>query len=394
MDVKLSFIAASLLWGLMAAAAGAQDEAQIAARSLVTMGDTSRLQHVLAKARRGEEVVVAVIGGSITAGAVATTEESRWGNLVAKWWRGTFPQTSIRFINAGIGATGSNLGAHRAPSQLLIHKPGFVVAEYGVNDGNTQDAAETLEGLTRQILRLPNRPAMMLLFTMNNAGGNAQEWHGKIGEHYGLPMVSFRDALWPEIEAGRMKWEDVEGDVVHPNDRGHAYCAAFIARVLSAVLTDLPPDDRLPALSPLPDPLLSDVFEFTSFANADALQPAANQGWQPGDMWPFGKTWEASAPGSALEFDVEGTCVSVAFWRIKGDMGRARAQVDDAPPVTLEGWFEADWGGYSSYQTVARDLLPGRHRLRIEVLPDRAEQSNGHKFVLQLVMTAGLKGAH
>ena len=34
---------------------------------------------------------------------------------------------------------------------------------------------------------------------MNNAGGNAQEWHGKVGEHYGLPMVSFRDALWPEV---------------------------------------------------------------------------------------------------------------------------------------------------------------------------------------------------
>jgi len=111
-------------------------------------------------------------------------------------------------------------------------------------------------------------------------------------------------------------------------------------------------------------------------------------------MWPFGKTWETNEAGTALEFDVEGTCVSVAFWRVKGDMGRARAQVDDAPPVTLEGWFEADWGGYSHYQTVARDLPPGKHRLRVEVLPDKAEQSKGHKFVLQLVMTSGLKGAH
>jgi len=375
---------------LLVSVAAAQDEPHILARSLVSMGDTARLQAVLAKARRGEEVVVAVIGGSITAGAAASQEENRYGNLVAQWWRQTFPQATIRFINAGIGATGSNLGAHRAPSQLIVHKPDFVVAEYAVNDPNSKDAAETLEGLTRQVLKLPNQPAMMLLFTMNNAGGNAQEWHSKVGEHYGLPMLSFRDALWPEIDAKRMKWEDVEGDIVHPNDRGHAYCATFITKVLEAVLAELPEDGKLPPTPPLPDPLLSNVFEFTSFANADAIQPVTNHGWHSGDSWPFGKTWEATEPGSLLEFEVEGTAVSVAFWRIKGDMGRARAQVDEALPVTLEGWFEADWGGYSNYQLVARDLPPGKHKLRIEVLPDKADQSNGHKFILQLVMSAGL----
>jgi len=392
MDTKPLLLFATGACLALSLPAAAQDEAQIAARSLVTLGDTSRLQHVLAKARRGEEVVVGVIGGSITAGAVASTEENRWGNLVAKWWRETFPQASIRFVNAGIGATGSNLGAHRAPSHLLVHRPDLVIAEYGVNDGNAQEFAETLEGLTRQVLKLPNRPAMMLLFTMNNAGGNAQEWHGKIGEHYGLPMVSFRDALWPEIESGRMKWEDVEGDIVHPNDRGHAYCADFLTRAIAAVLADLPPDEQLPPIAPCPAPLISDLFEFTSLANADQVTPVANQGWQPGDMWPFGRTWDATEPGSVLEFEVEGTCISVAFWRVKGDMGLARARVDDAAPVDLQGWFEADWGGYSHYQTVARDLAPGKHRLRIEVLPEKAEQSNGHKFVLQLVMSAGLPG--
>ncbi|MBM3475349.1 MAG: SGNH/GDSL hydrolase family protein [Armatimonadetes bacterium] len=384
----LAFFLLPLLCGL----AVARDEGYILARSLVTVGDTSRLQHVLAKARRNEEVVVAVIGGSITAGASASKEENRYGNLVAQWWRQTFPQATIRFVNAGIGATGSNLGAHRAPSQLLVHKPDLVIAEYAVNDPNNQDAADTLEGLTRQILKLPNQPAMMLLFTMNNAGANAQEWHSRIGEHYGLPMVSFRDALWPEIEAKRLKWEDVEADMVHPNDRGHAYCATFITKVLAKVLADLPPDVALSPILPIPAPLISDVFEFTSFANA--LVPVANTGWANGDMWPFGKTWEATEPGSTLEFQVEGTAVSVACWKIKGDMGMARLQVDDAGPVTVDGWFSADWGGHSCYETVARNLPPGKHTLRIEVLPDRAKESNGHKFILQLVMSAGLKGSH
>jgi len=84
--------------------------------------------------------------------------------------------------------------------------------------GLAAPAAETLEGLVRQVLKRPNHPAVVLLFMMNRQGANAQEWHGKIGRHYGLPMVSFRDALWPEIQAGSMKWEDVEADMVHPND--------------------------------------------------------------------------------------------------------------------------------------------------------------------------------
>ncbi|HPM83543.1 MAG TPA: hypothetical protein PLF81_22720, partial [Candidatus Anammoximicrobium sp.] len=54
-------------------AALAQDP--ITSRSVVTAGDTARLQRALAKGRRGEPVTVAVIGGSITAGAGASSRE-------------------------------------------------------------------------------------------------------------------------------------------------------------------------------------------------------------------------------------------------------------------------------------------------------------------------------
>ena len=197
--------------------------APVFARSVVSMGDTARLQHALAKARRGEPVTVAVIGGSITAGAKASRPEKNYGGVLAQWWRQTFPKAKIELVNAGIGATGSNYGALRAQRDLLARRPDFVVIEYAVNDGNSQASAESLEGLVRQVLKQPNQPAVVLLFMMNHSGNNAQEWHGKIGEHYGLPMLSFRDALWPEIQAGRLKWDEVEADMVHPNDRGHEY---------------------------------------------------------------------------------------------------------------------------------------------------------------------------
>ncbi|NCO90705.1 MAG: SGNH/GDSL hydrolase family protein [Armatimonadetes bacterium] len=368
------------------------DEAAIFARSLVTAGDTARLQHALAKARRGEQVLVSVIGGSITQGAAASKPENRYGESIAAWWRQTFPNTKVEFVNAGIGATGSNYGALRAQRDLLSHKPDFVVAEYGVNDGNTQACAETLEGLTRQILTQPNQPALVLLFTMNNAGGNAQEWHGKVGTHYALPMVSFRDALWPEIEAKRLKWEDVEGDVVHPNDRGHAYCAHFVTSLLEKVLKELPADDQLLPIKPVPQPLFSDLYEHVALFEADALKPVTNEGWTCDLENPWAKGWKSDKPGSVIEFELEGQVIAFMEFHVRGPMGTAKVQVDDLPPATIDAWFDQTWGGWRCTHEIARDLKPGKHRVRVEILEEKNPESEGPEFRVLGLGAAGVTG--
>jgi hypothetical protein len=77
----------------------ASDEV-LCARARVSDGEPARLWRVFAKARRGETIVVGVIGGSITAGAAASTPELRYGNRVAVWWRENFPRATIKFIAA------------------------------------------------------------------------------------------------------------------------------------------------------------------------------------------------------------------------------------------------------------------------------------------------------
>jgi lysophospholipase L1-like esterase len=364
------------------------DEAALAERSLVKEGDTARLQRVMARARRGEAVTIGVIGGSITQGASASKPENRYGNRVAAWWRQTFPKAEIRFVNAGIGATGSDYGALRAARDLLSKQPDFVVAEYAVNDGNTRAAAESLEGLLRQVLKQTNQPALALLFTMNQAGGNAQEWQSKLGLHYALPMISYRDALWPEIQAGRMAWTDISPDSVHPNDRGHAYCALWINRLLEKIWKDLPPDAELPTLKPTPPPLFTDVFESVALFEADALKPVVNQGWAYDGP---SKSWKSEQPGSVLEFVVDGRRILSMHYVVKGPMGRARISVDGGPAKELNGWFDQTWGGYRQSNEIARDLGPGEHRVRLELLPEKAPQSTGHEFRLLGIGAAGVK---
>jgi lysophospholipase L1-like esterase len=364
------------------------EDPAVVARSLAALGDTARLEHVLAKARRGESVTVAVIGGSITASQGASGLGHSYAHLMCHWWRDAFPQTPIHFVNAGISATTSNYGALRAPRDLLPYHPDFVIVEFGVNDKDTRESAESVEGLVRQILGQPSAPAVVLLFFMHKDGSNAQAWQGRVGEHYGLPMVSFRDAFWPEIAAGKLRYDDVEADSVHPNNRGHAAAAQFIAHLLTRVRRDLPTDSRLAPIPPLPAPLLSDDYAHVALLEAEALTPTRNEGWT---FDAAHHCWTSATPGSVVEFAISGTRILGMDWHKNGPMGMAAMGVDDLPAAVCDGWYEQAWGGYRGTIELARGLPPGPHRVRITLLAQTNPESDGHSF---RIMGLGAAGVH
>jgi lysophospholipase L1-like esterase len=367
-------------------APAASDPRAILSRSLVSAGNTARLQQVFARARRGGAVTIGVIGGSITQGARASAPEKRYGNLVADWWRRKFPSAQVKFVNAGIGATGSDYGALRAGRDLLSQQPDFVVVEYSVNDqGDPRGHVDALEGLVRQILTRTNQPAVMLLYTMDQKGENMQDWHAKVGRHYELPMASFRDALWPEIQAGRLRWTEIEADEVHPNDRGHAYLAAFVTNILESAANKGPRADAV--VPALPAPLFTDQYEHVTFLAGDQLKPITNQGWTYNSEF---HAFAADQPGSVIEFEITGRTVLVTDWHVRGPFGKARMQVDDQVPVIRDAWFDQTWGGYRDTAVLARDLAPGKHRVRIELLAEQNPKSEGHRFRLVALGAAGV----
>jgi len=370
----------------LAATNSPPDEAALCARALVAEGDLARLHRQFDRARKGETIVVGIIGGSITQGACASAEEKRYGNLVAAWWREKFPRAAVKLVNAGIGATGSNYGALRAQRDLLSQKPDFVVVEYAVNDSNKRQHAETLEGLLRQILKQPNQPAALLLFMMHQDGRSAQEWFAKVGSHYRLPMVSYRDALWAEIETGRMKWSDISPDAVHPNDRGHAYAAQFITHCLDQALEEHTTNAVSASVAPIPEPLLTDLFEHVCLMEAATLKPLANDGWAYDAK---SSSWNTDQPGSTIEFELEGRAILTMHYLIRGPMGRARVMVDGQEVSQLEAWFEQTWGGCRKTQLVTQDLPGGKHRVRFELLPEKHPQSTGHEFHIVGLGAAG-----
>ena len=372
-------VTGAVAMGIVAGAAYAQspDEANLA-----------RLERVMAKARRGEQVTVGVIGGSITKGGAASSPEKDYASLVTQWWRKTFPKSEIRLVNAGIIATGSNYGSLRVQRDLLLQHPDFVIVEFAVNDKNTQACAESLEGLIRQVLPQSNQPAAILLFMMRKGGENAQEWHSKVGRHYHLPMVSLRDALWPKIEAGRANWKDYVTDGVHPNDRGHAFTAKLVTDLLEKVSGQLPPDDQLPPVEKIPSPLLSDQFEHTVLFEAEDMKPVSNDGWTFDTSGPY-KCWKADKPGSRIAFEIDGRTIILLDWHIHGPMGKATVQVDERPAIVRDTWYDQTWGGYRETCELARDIPFGKYRVTIEVLPEQNPKSTGHEYKIMGLGAAG-----
>ncbi len=364
----------------------------VISRAFLSDGNQERLRMFFSKAEAGESLTVGVLGGSITQGAACSNPESRYHGVLLTWLRKTFPNAQFNLINAGVGSTGSDYGALRAERDLLSRKPDLVILEFGVND-KTRDYAETYEGCVRQILSAPNKPALILLFMMWKDGSNAQEWQSKIGYHYQLPMISYRDALWPEIQAGRIRWTDISPDIVHPNPVGHTFAGeilcAFMEKSLRADKQNI--SSFHPSVE-LPSPLFSDLYGNCVLLEGESLQPLVNEGWafESGqDGTPSG--WTSSKPGSVIEFDVPGCMILFSYWRTqKEPMGKATVSIDGGAPVVADGWFSESWGGKRWTLRLLPEQSSDLHRVHIELVQDKNPQSEGHEFKILSIGGAGV----
>ena len=77
-------------------------------------------------------------------------------------WK-TFPNITIKSINAGIGGTTSYFGVHRIENDILKYNPDIVFIEYSVNDKDSDFFLNSYNSLVRKVLKAKNSPAIILL---------------------------------------------------------------------------------------------------------------------------------------------------------------------------------------------------------------------------------------
>ena len=357
-------------------------------KALVYEGNATRIAKAMQKAKQGQSVTIGAIGGSITAGANAETESDRWINIVWEWWQKKFPDSDISLVNAGIGATNSVYGVHRADKDLLYANPDFVIIEFSVNDAGAKYNDESYEGLIRKILNSGNTPGVLCLSILTRDGKNAQEVHLPVCEHYKVPMISQRDALkdlyYDRGTDGKSfcdeesTWCDYSNDDVHPSNWGHAVAAAIIVQYLEFVYNNL--DDYSFSTEKLPQPITINGFENSKILDNSNCTPVSIGGWE--NFW---KAWKATSSTKPLAFDISAGYITVNYKRtnVAGKGGMCRVKINNKEVAVLSADFSGGWGDYIAYEMILKNEEATTNRLSFHF-----EGEEGSEFIIENIMIA------
>lgn len=247
-----------------------EDYKNIIQNSLISKGNAAKLKTVIEKAKNGEDVTLAYIGGSITQGAGATPLNIEcYAYKSYCLFKERFEKdNNVHFIKAGVGGTPSELGMIRFERDVLRDgtvKPDIIVIEFAVNDEGDETKGDCYESLVRKALKLPYQPAIILLFSVFADDGNLQERMIPVGYHYGLPMISIKNAVTPQFykkygEGKVLTKNQFFYDIYHPSNVGHTIMADCIMHLIKQVENTSTDTDNTD-IGVLPVPVIGNTFE-------------------------------------------------------------------------------------------------------------------------------------
>ena len=403
MITRRSFIHAAAL--LLTLSAGAQESPP-----------TRTLGRLFAKLKAGDETAVAYFGGSITAAPGYRVK-------TFAWFKETFSAAKLVEVNAAIGGTGSDLGAFRCANDVIAKKPDVVFVEFSLNDGHPSNEFRkaTVEGIVRQLWASPSQPEIVFLYTTSRMLNHPRVSYPAVAKHYGIPEIDLQPAMVDHVSRAKFaapteaqradkkfdwsapgQW--LMGDAVHPNDLGHSIYAETIIAWLKTQI------DAAPSPAPqLGAPLVSE--EFARVALVAPTKARLTGDWETLAADPrsgkIGRYAEgainARAAGDALEFEFEGTALGL-YLSVQADGGKFEWTIDDGvsapgdpkyggPRGAKKGTVETAPGKYFpryNYALLTTGLSPGRHMLKLRVLPERDATSTGNRVLLGYFMVGGL----
>ena len=216
--------------------------------SQMSLGNNYRLLKVIERAKAGEKITIATIGGSITEGGGASSYPDCWACRFADGFRALYgigDGSNVAFVNAGVAGTPSPFGWMRYERDVVGRVedddglPDIVVIEFAVNDYAEVTTHRAYESMVKSILEQPNEPVVILLFAFFNSGFTLQDDLAPIGERYDLMMISMKNSIAPHL--GK-EWtsEEYFADGDHPTSLGHGIMADCILAAIQASAAQTP----------------------------------------------------------------------------------------------------------------------------------------------------------
>lgn len=347
----------------------------------------TRLKNLMKRAANGESLVIGFLGGSITQGSLSSTPKTCYAYLVYEWWKKSFPNASFSFVNGGIGGTTSHYGGARAWKDVLCYRPDIVTVDFSVNDDANEFFEETYEGTLRRLLAAPSDPAVVVLNNVfYDTGKNAQNYHNRIADHYGIPHVSIKDTVYPDVESGKIVRADITPDNLHPNDKGHRLVADEICKLLDSIKAEMEEETiageniegkstKTEASVLLPAPLTENAYEHSrliqiqdneAILDGFLVDPIEKKGML--DIFKNG--WTAAHTNDKISFEIECSCLAVQYRKsVQQPVPKAKAVIDgdEAHAVILDGNFTEDWGDCLYLEPLLHHAEKKVHRIEITV---------------------------
>ncbi len=359
-------------------------------------GNIYRLKKVFDRAKNGESLNIAFLGGSITQGSLSSTEQTCYAYRVFDWWTKEFPNAKLNYINAGIGGTTSQFGVARVEEDVLSQNPDFVIIEFSVNDDATEHFMETYEGLIRKVYTSKTEPAVVCVHNVcYDSGASAEMVHGRIVRHYNLPSVSMRSSVFVNMLNGGILNRDITPDDLHPNDKGHELLAGLIINYLKKVSNgELGEAETVEDV--YPNPLTANGYEksirYRNINSNPVLKgfiPDTKKQEHVRDTFHYG--WTSGKEGDSVTFNVKGSEIAVQYRKsVKLPAPIAKIIVDDdeANAKLLDANFDETWGDCLALDTIVEHGENKEHKVEIRIV-ETHENDAVPFYLVSLIVSEG-----
>lgn len=326
------------------------------------------MPNFFAKLNAAKPVIVGYIGGSITQSNVCYRMQA------SKYIQLQYPNVDMKWMNAGVSGTGTDLAACRIQEQLLKNKPDLVFIEFAVN-GAYQAG---MEGIVRQIIKSNPKIDICLIYTVVGGqtktyaeGGIPDNIQGleTIAAHYNIPSIHLAMEAAQLEKDDKLVWKGdakaiqdkiiFSADGIHPSMAGGNLYGAAIARSIQkmknnanaskhvlpkALIANNWEDAKM--LSPL------DVATFTGdWTNVDTKD---HKFLKQFNSW-FPYIMQTEKPGSSFTFKFKGTMFGV--FDVGGpEVGQLSITLDGKPAM-LKYVSNIGYNFYRVDATACNDVL-------------------------------------
>lgn len=353
-------------------------EEDMIANSLLAAGNNYRLKTVIEKARAGEDVTLGFIGGSITEGYNAGTD-----NIYAKLVYDFFCENygtgnNVHYVNAGLSGTPSTLGLLRSDRDLFAYEPDLIFIEFAVNDGSSIMDSTGYESLVYKSLNQENAPAVILLMSVVESGYTCQENMNLIGFQYDLTRISVKNAIWEYIEKGDITWSDWSNDESHPNAWGQSMYAAFIIDYLKAADATEQDDEYVPDSHFVKGFDHSALLMIDRSLNTESIQISSTGSFtETGDLTSFNNGWKyngTEAVSTPFTFSYTGEALYLVYKdTANAAYGTAEVYIDGEYVTSLYGNSSDGWNN-PVIECILREKEAATHTVEIRMAEDNADK--------------------